>query len=102
MLSDLASLVMWEQGAGGLPGLSDAQNLLSSIQAQMGRVAPRLQTLMSQPGAEEMGEEMRSALTQRFIARTIKAVLGPSSSAAERAKLASSSNFARVSDAEPA
>lgn len=80
---------------GGWPSMTEVQAWATAVQTHLSRISPRLEKLMAEPSAQEMAEELRSTLLQRFIARTIKAVFGGSSTGSASV---APSNFARVSE----
>lgn len=81
---------------GAWPSLAELQGWAAAAQSRLSRISPRLERLMSEPGAQEMAEELRATLLQRFIARTIKAVFGGSPDVSVKSD--SASNFTRVSE----
>ncbi len=66
---------MHVQGAG--TGVPNPRELLQRTQAQLQAAWPQVREFLDTPGALEMRAELLAALSRRFLARTIKMILGP-------------------------
>lgn len=66
------------QGTGpfGILTPADISTLLAGAQAAAGDTLPRMQRLLEQPGASELGKAMAGQLGKRFTARAIRLLNG--------------------------